>query len=305
MPDQPPTIAPPAARQGPGPMSHAIVDALDVVIERKITHAFIGDRQAIGVGVGTELAQIRPYFVGDDVRLIDPAASARTGQPHVRLQVPERALTTWLMVDISASMAFGTADRLKSDVAEGAALAIGRLALRRAGQLGVLTFGAGEEAQIRPPRSSRAGMIALRRALEGGVAVDGVTDPYGLSAALRRLGRVARGSCLIVIVSDFREELDWVSQIGAIRQRHAVMAIEIHDPREGELPNVGRLAVVDPETGRRVRVNTSKPALRERFARLERERREHLRYELRRLRIPHVGLSTEGDWLSAMGRALR
>ena len=78
-----------------------------------------GEHRASGVGSGTELAQLRPYQPGDDVRQLDPAATARTGIPHVRQQVPERLLTTWLALDVSASMAFGTADRLKSDVAEG------------------------------------------------------------------------------------------------------------------------------------------------------------------------------------------
>ena len=86
------------------------------------------------MGTGTELAQLRPYQPGDDVRQLDPAASARTGVPHVRQHVPERMLTVWLAVDLSASMAFGTADRLKSDVAEGVADVVGTLAVRRGGR---------------------------------------------------------------------------------------------------------------------------------------------------------------------------
>ncbi len=92
--------------------------------------------------LGTELAQLRPYEIGDDVRRIDPAATARTGQPHVRLHVPERALTTWIALDVSPSMAFGTARRLKADVAEGVALVFGRLGIRRAGSVGMVAFGA-------------------------------------------------------------------------------------------------------------------------------------------------------------------
>ncbi|MEI2701687.1 MAG: DUF58 domain-containing protein [Baekduia sp.] len=297
-------LAPPAARQGPGTMPGPMVEALDVAIERRISNAFIGDRRSVGVGIGTELAQIRPYHVGDDVRSLDPAASARTGQPHVRLQVPERALTTWLVLDISASMAFGTADRLKADVAEGTALAIGRMALRRAGQLGVVTFGAGEEQLLLPPRSSRAGNVALRRALERGVAKDGVEDPSGLADTLLRLGRIARPATLIVIVSDFRGDHAWVRRLGALRTRHAAIAIEVHDPRESDLPDVGRLAVIDPETGRRVRVNTASKSLRRRFAQIEHDRRHKLADELRRLQVPHIPLSTEGDWLAALGRGL-
>src|SRR5437899_1521999 len=126
---RPTVLTPPAARQGPGPMPDALVEALDLVVKRAVARGLPGDRRAPGVGVGTELAQLRPYQVGDDVRHIDPAATARTGQPHVRLHVPERTLTTWILLDVSPSMAFGTADRLKIDVADGATLALGRAAI--------------------------------------------------------------------------------------------------------------------------------------------------------------------------------
>ncbi len=114
-------LTPPAARQGPGPLVAPLIEALDVAVNRLVTRTLPGDRRAAGVGLGTELAQLRPYELGDDVRHIDAAATARTGAPHVRLHVPERALTTWIMLDVSPSMAFGTARRLKADVAEGAA----------------------------------------------------------------------------------------------------------------------------------------------------------------------------------------
>ena len=104
------------------------------------------------MGDGTELAQLRPYQPGDDVRRLDPAATARTGIPHVRLQVPERQLTTWLVLDVSASMAFGTADRLKCDVAEGVALLTARLATRRGGRVAMATCGARPERRLRPAR---------------------------------------------------------------------------------------------------------------------------------------------------------
>src|SRR3954453_6833417 len=114
--------------------------------------ALQGDKRAAGLGAGTELAQLRPYEVGDDVRQIDPSATARTGEPYVRLHVPERTLTTLIVHDISPSMAFGTATRLKSDVAEGAAMVIGRLAVRRAGSVALVTFGAGRP-RLMPPRA--------------------------------------------------------------------------------------------------------------------------------------------------------
>ena len=187
-------LQPPAARQGPGPIPQPLIDALDVAITRRLAHTLPGDRRAAGVGLGVELAQLRPYVVGDDVRHIDPAATARTGgQPHVRLHVPERAMTSWIVLDVSPSMAFGTAQRLKADVAEGVALVFGRLGIRRAGSVGLIMYGAGGRARVvLPPRGSKPGMVALRRAIAEGVAPDGQHDPAALADALQRAGRLAR-----------------------------------------------------------------------------------------------------------------
>jgi uncharacterized protein (DUF58 family) len=297
-------LEPPAARQGPGPISQPLIEALDVAVNRLVARALPGDRRAAGVGIGTELAQLRPYEIGDDVRHIDPAATARTGQTHVRLHVPERALTTWIVLDVSPSMAFGTARRLKADVAEGAALVFGRLGVRRAGSVGLLGFGAAAP-RVLPPRGSKPGMVALRRTLAEGTARDGQHDPDGLAGALRRLARLAGLPGLVVVVSDFRDQRDWERPLGSLRVRHAVLGIEIVDPREAELPSVGHLALVDPESGARVEVDTSNRRVRRRFAELERGRRKLLARELRRLRIDHVTLSTDEDWLPALGRHLR
>jgi uncharacterized protein (DUF58 family) len=301
-------LRPPDARQGPGPMPAALIEALDPAVNRLIARTLPGSRRAVGVGFGTELAQLRPYEAGDDVRHIDASASARTGTMHVRLHVPERALTTWIVLDLTPSMAFGTARRLKADVAEGAALVFGRLGLRRAGSVGVVAFGTGGSAdgvRVLPPRGSKPGMIALRRLLAEGVAVDGNNDPDALGDALRRANRLATQPGLVVVISDFRDQQHWERPLGAMRLRHATVALEVGDPREAELPAVGRLALVDPETGDLIQVNSSNRRLRERFAELERERRERVAAELRRLGVHHVQLSTDQDWLLELGRRFR
>jgi uncharacterized protein (DUF58 family) len=297
-------LQPPAARQGPGAIPQPLIEALDLALSRLVARMLPGDRRAAGVGAGTELAQLRAYEIGDDVRHIDPAATARTGGPHVRLHVPERALTTWLVLDVSPSMAFGTARRLKADVAEGVALVFGRLGVRRAGSVGLVSFGAATP-RVLPPRGSKPGMLALRRMLAEGVAPDGDHDAEGMAGALRRVSQLSSQPGLVVLISDFRDAHGWERPLGSLRVRHSVLAVEISDPREAELPAVGHLALVDPESGSRVEVDTSSRRVRRRFAELEHERRDSVARELRRLRIDHVRLSTDEDWLLAIGRHLR
>jgi len=307
----PAATAVPPGSQGPGPMPGALVEALDLVLARRAAGALPGERRAAGLGTGTELAQIRPYQVGDDVRQLDAAASARTGIPHVRQQVPERALTTWLLLDVSASMAFGTGARLKSDVAAGVCEVVGRLAVRRAGRVALLTCGA-PVPRLLPPRGGRLALVGLRRAVAAGVAPDGTPPPGdALAVGLRRVMRLARGPGLVVVVSDFREaepgleRPPWLRALGALAGRHDVLAVEITDPREAALPDAGQLTLADPETGKRMEIDTASPALRRAFASAELVRRDRLVAGLRRARARHVELGTDGDWLRALGRSLR
>ena len=129
---------------------------------------------------------MRPYVPGDDVRRIDWNVTARTGEPHVRVDLAERVLVTWLVLDTSVSMQFGTADRRKADVAEGVAVAIGHLATRRGNRLGVVTFG-GEESRAIPPMQGRAGLVGMLTALRSEPAVDGRARLISLLRSVRQV----------------------------------------------------------------------------------------------------------------------
>lgn len=297
-------LAPPVARQGPGPIPASLVDALEPALAPRGSGLLPGDRRAPGAGLGTELAGLRAYRIGDDVRTLDAASSARTGTPHVRLHVPERTLTTWLVLDRSPSMAFGSADRLKSDVAEGVALVMGRLAVRRGGRLGVLSAGGPEH--LLAPRGGPAAQAGLRKLLAEGVAVDG-TPPEPLAPVLQRVGRLARHPGLVVIVSDFRGEHSeaWRRGLTSLGARHGLLAVEIRDPLEEALPDAGRLSLVDPSSGAVLDVDASDARLRERFARRAAAERDEVARALRAARARHVVLSTNGPWLRDLGRALR
>ncbi len=290
-------------RPGPGPTPGALLRALDVVVRRRVEALLSGEYRSSSLGIGTELAQLRPYQPGDDVRRMDWNVTARTREPHVRDQVAERALVSWLLLDASPSMSFGTAERRKYDVAEGVALAVGHIATRRGNRLGVVSFG-NEEARSLPPRQGRLGLLGLLASLRAEPALDG-SSGASISAALARTGRLAHSRALIFVVSDFRGPRDWKPALLSLAGRHDVVAVEIRDQREQELPDVGELLLVDPETGRTLRVDTHRRGLRERFAAAAANERSDLERELRLAGADHVVLWTAGDWLQPFAGFLR
>lgn len=295
---------PTGERQGAGPPSEAVLRALDLTVRRRVESLLSGEQPASALGVGTEIAQIRPYVPGDDVRRIAWSVTARTGEVHVREDVAERALTTWIVLDTSPSMSFGTADRLKSDVATGAVLALGHLGSRRGGRVGMLVLN-GARTRLVPPRQGRAAVIGLLAAMrrDGGEPAEGA-GATSLGPVLDRLGRVARRRSLCVVASDLRGPRDWAHPLLRLAARHEVLCLEVRDPREQSIPDVGTLWLEDPETRRQARVDTSDRVLRERFAEEAGRDRAEVADLVRRAGAEHCVLSTSGDWLRALARHL-
>jgi uncharacterized protein (DUF58 family) len=291
-------------RPGPGPMPEALLRALEIKIGRRMEGLLAGDYRSSLFGDGTELAQVRPYIPGDDVRRIDWNVTARTGEPHVRVNLAERVLVTWLVLDTSASMSFGTADRRKADVAEGVAIAIGHVATRRGNRLGIVTFG-GADPRALPARQGRMGLVGLLTALRQDPDEDAQAGATSLGAAINRAGALARQRSLVVLVSDFRGPRDWRRPLLELAGRHDVLALEVRDPREQELPNVGALWLVDPETGQLLRVDTRSRRLRERFAAAADDERADAARLLANAGVRHLVLSTSGDWLRSLAVFLR
>jgi uncharacterized protein (DUF58 family) len=277
---------------GPGPLSASSLRALELTVGRRVDGLLSGDYRSAFAGLGSELWQVRVYEPGDDVRRIEWNVTARTGEPHVRVELAERVLVTWLVLDASASMAFGTADRRKADVAEGVAIAVGYAATKRGNRLGTISFG--EQPTVEPPRQGRRALLDLPA---GGTG--------GLRDALELADRVVRQRALVVLVSDFRGPPDWRAPLLRLAGRHTVLAVEVRDPREQELADVGELRLVDPETGRQLRVDTGDRRLRERFAAAAAVERRELVAALASAGVRHVPLSTEGDWLRPLAAFLR
>jgi uncharacterized protein (DUF58 family) len=287
------------ARPGPGPLRLTSLRALELAVGRRVDGLLAGDYKSAFAGVGSELWQVRPYQPGDDVRRIEWNVTARTGEPHVRVELAERVLVTWLVLDASASMAFGTADRRKADVAEGVAVAVGYAATRRGNRLGTVAFG--DAPSVERPRQGRIALLDTLRMLRelpaGGSG--------SLGDALELTDRVARQRALVIVVSDFRGALDWQAPLTRLAGRHSVLAVEVRDPREQELADVGELRLVDPETGRQLRVDTGDRVLRTRFAAAAADERKHLSALLANAGVRHLVVSTDGDWLRPLAGFLR
>ena len=277
----------------------ASLRALELAVGRRVDGLLAGDYRSAFAGIGSELWQVRPYEPGDDVRRIEWNVTARTNEPHVRAELAERVLVTWLVLDASASMSFGTTERRKADVAEGVAVAVGYAATRRGNRLGLVSFD--DEPVVEPPRQGRVALLETLRRLRdmpsGGTGT--------LRDALELTDRVARQRALIVVVSDFRGPIDWQPALLRLAGRHTVVAAEIRDPREQQLADIGVLRLVDPESGRQLRVDTHDAGLRERFAVAAAEERQAFVAMLGSAGARHVTLSTEGDWLRPLTAFLR
>jgi uncharacterized protein (DUF58 family) len=289
-------------RPGPGPMPDALLRALDLQVRRKIDGLLQGEFRATTLGPGLELAQVRRYEPGDDVRQIEWNVTARTGEPHVRVQVAEKNLTTCVVLDCSPSMTFGTADRTKADVAEGVLLALGHVATSRGNQLRTLTCGAPTQASpiVRP---GRVGMLGALRELRAS-SPEGVPQRT-LSDALHLIRAGLRPRSAVFVVSDLRDVPDLKRPLTRLAQRHDVVCVEVRDPREQELPDIGDAWFVDPESGRQMRVDTGDTAMRRRFAAAAAHERAELRRVILSAGCDHVVLSTSGDWLRALATWLK
>jgi uncharacterized protein (DUF58 family) len=280
---------------------------LELSIRRKLDGLFHGDHQAVLPGAGTEAGEGRRYEPGDDVRRIDWNLTARSGEVHVRDTIAERELETWFVVDGTASLDYGTARHEKRDLALAVLAAFGSLTARPGNRTGVVVF---DDTGVRmsPPRAGRGTVVGLLATLDRRArpATPRPTRPTGtdevegaatLADALRRLRLVAGRGGLVVVLSDLLDPSDWPRELRALAVRHDVVVAHLTDPREDDLPPVGLLTLVDPETGRRHEVQTSSRRFRARYAEAAAARRAEVAERLARSRAGHFEVRTDGEWL--------
>lgn len=320
-------LAPPAALR-----------SLELTIVRRLEGYLRGEHLGLLPGPGSELAEARLYRAGeDDVRHMDWAVTARTAQPHVRDVVADRELETWALVDLSGSMRFGTAERAgrrsagkrsagkdvvprgmdKRELAVAAVATVGLLTGRVGDRFGGYLL---DEQGLRrhPARAGRLALATLLRSLldqpERPLRPGEVTAGVPLGPAVDTLFAAHPRRGLRVVVSDFLDPglsawrsapstpPSWARPVRKLAVRHQVLAVEVVDPREGVLPDVGVVEMVDPETGALLEVDTSRAAVRERFAAAAAGHRDRVREELRRAGCAHLVLRTDSDWVADTAR---
>ncbi len=277
------------------PSTREILRRLELEVTRRLDGLLHGDHRGLVPGHGSELGETRRYAPGDDVRRIDWNVTARHQEPYIRQTIAERELQTWLLVDRSSRMDFGTVNCEKRDLALAAAAAVGFLTARDGNQLGAVFAGRGDPVVV-GARGSRKHLLRILHDLASTPHEDnsGVTD---LGVALGRLAGVARRRGLVAVISDFAVTSGWEGRLAITAQRHDVLAVQVSDPREFELPNVGMVTVRDPATGALRELATDRPAVRERYARAIESRQRQLENTFTEAGIDHLHLSTDREWL--------
>jgi uncharacterized protein (DUF58 family) len=302
-----------AATGPPALDAAAVLRRLELTIVRRLEGFLRGEHLGLLPGPGTDLAEARVYQPGeDDVRHMDWAVTARTTVPHVHDLVADRELETWALVDLSASMNFGTAAMEKRDLAVAAVATTGVLTQRLGDRFGGYVL-SGRGLRRFPARSGRLALHALVRALlEEPRAADAVdaadtTDTVDaappLEDALLTLAAAHPRRGLRVVVSDFLGPAErWQRPLSRVALRHQVLAVEVLDPRELSLPDVGVVALADPETGVVREVDTGRRRTRQAFAAAAAAHREQVRATLRRAGAAHLVLRTDADWVADTAR---
>jgi uncharacterized protein (DUF58 family) len=281
------------------PALTAALRKLELTVRRKLDGVLHGDHLGLIPGPGSEPGEARIYQPGDDVRRMDWSVTARTTHPHVRQMIADRELETWLVVDMSASLDFGTTGCEKRDLAVAAAASIAFLNSGGGNRIGAIIAN-GETTRRLPALSGRIHEQELLRAI-----ATTPSAPLGvrgdLAGAIDALRRPERRRGMAVIISDFLGPINWMRPLRAISGRHEVLGIEVIDPRDVELPAVGDVILQDPESGV-TREFTIDEQLRDEFEKAAAEHRAEVARTLRRCGAPLLTLRTDRDWIADVVR---
>lgn len=265
-----------------------------------VNNVFGGEYHSAFKGRGMEFSEVRPYQIGDDIRSIDWNVSARTGDPYVKVFEEEREQTLMLVVDVSGSEDFGSQGKFKREVAAEICAIVAFSAIQNNDKVGLLLVSDRVELFV-PPKKGRRHVLRLLRDLFAHVPQSRGTS---LSAALDHLLHVLRRRSIVLIFSDFFDA-GFVKPLRVVARRHDTIAVQLHDPREEELPALGLVDLTDAETGETVVLDTANGRARRTFAMHAGARQSEITGLFRRIRMDHVSIRTDEDYVEPLIRFFR
>ena len=265
---------------------------LQITTRKVVNDVLAGEYGSVFRGRGMEFDEVREYMPGDDILTIDWNVTARTGHPFVKRFVEERELTVIFLVDLSASGAFGSVDKLKNDVAAEFCALLAFSAVKNNDKVGLVVFTDQVEMFI-PPKKGTTHVLRVIRELLNFKPHKAQTDIVG---ALEYLGRITTKRSVVFLVSDFQAE-GFEKPMRVLAKRHDLIAVTVVDPREVRLPAVGLIELEDAETGESVLVDTSSAAVRKRYERLGRERADSFRELFASMDVDQIDVMTGKDYV--------
>jgi uncharacterized protein (DUF58 family) len=278
----------------------AILTRLEWTVIRRLDGLLHGNYNTLFRGFGLDLADMREYQFHDDVRHIDWNVTARLQTPYVREFHEDREITAWFLLDVSASVDFGSERARKRTVLTEFVGVLARLLTRNGNRVGAMLFNGDVERTI-PPRGGRTQVVHILNALLSGEAPPG-SQETDLGAFLSAAEHILRRRSLVFIVSDFISVPGWDAPLFRLTRRHEVLGVRLFDPLELELPDLGLIVMQDSETGEQLLVDTHDAGFRARFTRAAQERERTLRGALDSAGVDALELSTDGDLVDAILR---
>ncbi len=273
---------------------------LQITTRKVINDVLAGEYGSVFRGRGMEFDEVREYMPGDDIRTIDWNVTARTGTPFVKRYVEERELTVIFLVDLSASGAFGSVNKLKNEVAAEFCSLLAFSAVKNNDKVGLIVFTDQVEMFI-PPKKGTQHVLRVIRELLDFTPRKAKTDIVG---ALDYLGRVTTKRAVVFLVSDFQAE-GFEKSMRVIGKRHDLVAVTVIDPREMSLPNVGLIELEDAETGEIVLVDTSSSVVRKRYERLGKDQSAEFRDLFASMGVDQIEVRTDKDYIPNLVRFFR
>lgn len=261
---------------------------------------FAGHYHSTFKGQGMEFEEVREYQPGDDVRSIDWNVTARQGHPFIKRFREERELTVMLLVDVSASQAFGTAGQLKRELVTEVGATLAFSAITNNDKVGLIAFSDQIEKHVRPAKGTSHVLRVIRELL----TIEATSQGTNIAAALEHLNQVLRRRSVVFIISDFEDE-DYERQLRIAKRRHNLIPIMIRDPREVTLPKVRFLELVDNETGERIVVDATSRAFREHFERHAKRDDDARQSMFRRLDTDVITLATGESYVEPLTKFFR